>query len=473
MSSDPILPPDSSEPDASESLEPSMEPEPPTPEGADTDIVDQPAEGTTIAGEAATGDEEVSVLEIEEEAQASGEAIPTEELNIEAQSIVESAEPEDVETVERFDLSVEKDAWDELDDPLETADKAVPPSTPEEKKGDASFGEEVSQSESGEVEVVPPGPIRRSLALVLRLIVRILNWVILELEAEDIRQQPEVATSLGSRLSTSEEELAKLTPLRRIWRRVLLSVRSLLPNQLREVSDRNLGIILATVLVVVGWTAVGNLLPQAAEIPEEAIAQVPPEMPVEAAEQEQVPEAPQLPDVVEITPEIEPDVETDVATTIDSGMEVEDGDELRVIAEAEDKDDATDSADETALSSTNTTDAPEPEKPPVLEMTPEQSLIAAIQDQVVETAQRYGDSGIVQSIQADFRQGRLLVRIEPGQWFELTAAEQDRMAADLFGRSLNLDFNKLEITTVDGVTLARSPVVGDTMVILQRKGIVL
>ncbi|MEM1427258.1 MAG: hypothetical protein AAGF75_11990, partial [Cyanobacteria bacterium P01_H01_bin.130] len=315
------------------------------------------------------------------------------------------------------------------------------------------------------LERVPPGIIRRSIAEVLRLLIKILNWLIVELEAEDIRQRPGAPNSLGQRLTITQTEQDELTPLRRIWRRVLLIVRELLPQQLQEISDRNLGVIVATVVVVVGWTAVDGILPKSAPIPEQAIAQVPSEPPpVTTPAPEEIPAAPKLPDVVEITPPLPPSTALEETATAEST----DGDDKGSAAETElgDNPDRPEQATpQEPLSSF--------EKPPALEMTPEQSLIAAIQDQVVETAQQYGDSGIVRSIQADFRQGRLLVRIDPTPWFDLPATEQDQLAADLWARSLNLDFNKLEITTVEGVILARSPVIGNTMVILQRQGAIL
>ncbi|MEM9246580.1 MAG: hypothetical protein AAGA67_12690, partial [Cyanobacteria bacterium P01_F01_bin.153] len=324
------------------------------------------------------------------------------------------------------------------------------------------------------IEMVPPGPIRRSLAWFLKALVRVLNWVITELEAEDIRQRPGTANSLDSRLTISKAELERLTPFRQVLRRVLLNLRSLLPGQLRRISDRNLGLIVATVVVVGGWSLVGDILPKPAPMPEPAIAQIP-EPPVTTTPEPEIPEAPQLPDVVEITPEPETvGKETDSGELAESGEDVN-GEEVAeegAISEESASEDELAAEEEDAEEVAEEQPATETEAP-VLEMTPEQTLIAAIQDQVVDTAQRYGDSGIVQSIQADFRRGRLLVRINSAQWFELTALEQDRMAADLFGRSLNLNFNKLEITSVDGLTLARSPVVGDAMIILQRSGVIL
>ena len=403
---------------------------------------------------------------------------------------VESPEMEASQTVEEEANESAAEDESEAEDGSET-DGEVAEEVTEEVKAQPVTPQEP------EIEMVPPGPIRRLLALMLRVIVKVLNWVIFELEAEDIRQQPGATKkSLGDRLTIPEAELEKLTPFRKFWRRLLLTVRSLLPKQLREVSDRNLGLVLSAVVVVGIWVTVGGIGSKPSEMPERAIAQVPPDLPTQPEiaqpEPEATPTAPQLPDVVEITPEIEPPVKLevepeiapDVLADLEAELGVESEEELAELGAEASKGESSAGADsneqgaaavpdgngdrdgdETTVAETNAET-----KPPVLEMTPEQSLIAAIQDQVVDTAQRYGDSGIVRSIQADFRRGRLLVRIESDQWFGLNPVEQDRMAADLFGRSLDLDFNKLEITTVDGGLLARSPVVGDTMVILQRQG---
>ncbi|MBE9177138.1 hypothetical protein IQ268_00930 [Oculatella sp. LEGE 06141] len=103
---------------------------------------------------------------------------------------------------------------------------------------------------------------------------------------------------------------------------------------------------------------------------------------------------------------------------------------------------------------------------PSLDLTPEQSLIAAIQDQVAEVTNQYA-GGLVRSIQANFRQSRLIVKVGD-DWFTINRDRQDKLANDILRRAEELDFNKLEITDAEGSLLARSPVVGQSMVILRR-----
>ena len=119
--------------------------------------------------------------------------------------------------------------------------------------------------------------------------------------------------------------------------------------------------------------------------------------------------------------------------------------------------------------------APEPpqpvevEPPPPPELTPEQSLIAGIQNQVAEITNRYGN-GLIQSIEANFQASRLIVKVGDG-WYDLKESQQNKLADEVLRRSNELDFSKLQITDLKGTLLARSPVVGSNMVILKRQDV--
>lgn len=106
--------------------------------------------------------------------------------------------------------------------------------------------------------------------------------------------------------------------------------------------------------------------------------------------------------------------------------------------------------------------APPPE--PVL--TPEQNLIAAIENQVAEVTDRYAD-GLIQSIQVNFQGSRLAIKVGD-DWYTLNQSQQDKLASRMLERARQLDFSRLEITDPQGTLIARSPVVGDSMVILKR-----
>ena len=117
--------------------------------------------------------------------------------------------------------------------------------------------------------------------------------------------------------------------------------------------------------------------------------------------------------------------------------------------------------------------APEPPEPleevplPPQDLTPEQGLIAAIQNQVAETTDQYGN-GLIQSIEVNFPGSRLIVKVSDG-WYELKESQQNKLADEILRRCNELDFSKLEITDLEGTLLARSPVVGPNMVILKRQ----
>jgi hypothetical protein len=53
-------------------------------------------------------------------------------------------------------------------------------------------------------------------------------------------------------------------------------------------------------------------------------------------------------------------------------------------------------------------------------------------------------------------------------WYELRASRQNKLAAEMLDRAQELEFNRLVITDAEGTLLARSPVVGSEMIILQR-----
>lgn len=99
-------------------------------------------------------------------------------------------------------------------------------------------------------------------------------------------------------------------------------------------------------------------------------------------------------------------------------------------------------------------------------LTPEQSLIAAIQEQVAAITDRYAN-GLISSIQANFFSGALTVTVSP-EWYILEQPQQNELANEVLARSRQLDFTKIEILDEKGKMVARSPVVGQEMVIFKR-----
>ncbi len=105
--------------------------------------------------------------------------------------------------------------------------------------------------------------------------------------------------------------------------------------------------------------------------------------------------------------------------------------------------------------------------PPPLKLTPEQKLIARIQDQVAEVSDQYVN-GLIQAVQANFRSSRLIVKVGSG-WYGLSPLQQNKLANEMLGRARQLNFSKLEITDSEGTLLARNPVIGPEMIILKRQ----
>jgi hypothetical protein len=95
------------------------------------------------------------------------------------------------------------------------------------------------------------------------------------------------------------------------------------------------------------------------------------------------------------------------------------------------------------------------------------AVIGEVQAQLTEAATFYGE-GLVQSVQVNLSRSRLTVNLSQG-WYRLGDKAQTDLVADLQQRSRTLAFDTLEVRSPDDSLLARSPVVGDTMVILQRQ----
>ncbi len=105
------------------------------------------------------------------------------------------------------------------------------------------------------------------------------------------------------------------------------------------------------------------------------------------------------------------------------------------------------------------------EPKPKLKLNPEQSLIAAIQEQVTKITSEYGD-GLIISLQANFISSRLIIKAS-NDWYELDPERKQAVANEILGRSRKLDFKKLAITDPEGKLVARSPVVGQKVIVLQ------
>jgi len=103
---------------------------------------------------------------------------------------------------------------------------------------------------------------------------------------------------------------------------------------------------------------------------------------------------------------------------------------------------------------------------PAPKLSPEQYLVVAIQNQIADITNQYG-GGVIESIQVNFPGSLLVVQLS-NDWYDLDEAEQDELANKMLQQAHDLDFKKLEAIDAEGVLLAREPVIGSEMIIMQR-----
>ena len=99
-----------------------------------------------------------------------------------------------------------------------------------------------------------------------------------------------------------------------------------------------------------------------------------------------------------------------------------------------------------------------------IQLTPEQNLIAAIQTRVREITQDYAGDLVV-SAEADLVNSNLSVQVSDF-WYELDSLGQSELANEMLQQSRRLNFQKLAIKDSKNNLVARSPVVGETAIIL-------
>ncbi|MFN6474403.1 MAG: hypothetical protein RMY36_032620 [Nostoc sp. SerVER01] len=238
----------------------------------------------------------------------------------------------------------------------------------------------------------------------------------------------------------AEETPGFLQQLQLRWGGLLRTVRLFLPSNLStKLSDTALTGIITGIAIILVWTTtaiftgkpteVATLPPvEEVPIPTPTITTPPESVIPEPQPPEEItppPEAQQPPE--EITPPQQPEPEPEVIPT----------------------------------------PTPTPTPTPAIELTPEQALIVAIENQVAEISDRIA-SGLIKSIQANFRTSNLTVKIND-DWYTLPESQQDKLAAEILQRSQQLDFTHLEIIDSQNRLIARNPVVGTQMVIFKRQ----
>ncbi|MBD2295205.1 hypothetical protein H6G06_17390 [Anabaena sphaerica FACHB-251] len=239
---------------------------------------------------------------------------------------------------------------------------------------------------------------------------------------------------------TTEKKPHLLERVLRGWDRFLQTFRLFLPSKVsNNVSDTVLTGILAVIAVVIVGTTTFLItskpaeiatLPPVEEVPSSTLPEAKPEpIPTPTVEPEPIPTPTVEPEPIP-TPTVEPEPEP--IPTLE----------------------------------------PEPEK--IVELTPEQALIAAIENQLTEITvplQQTGDENIsvnlIKSIQANFRTSDLTIKISD-DWYILEPSQQQQLAADILQRSQELDFTHLQLFDSQDKLIARSPVVGNEMIIFSK-----
>ncbi|MBD2593438.1 hypothetical protein H6G74_03730 [Nostoc spongiaeforme FACHB-130] len=227
-----------------------------------------------------------------------------------------------------------------------------------------------------------------------------------------------------------------------VWSGLLAKIRSLLPASFsRKLSDTTLTGIIAgiTLVLVIGTTSslFSSKPTEIATIP--PVEEVPVPTPAPTIPPESTTSEPQPP--VEVTPTPEPEVTP--TPTPEPEAEV------------------------TPIPEPEVTPTPEPEPKPAVELTPEQILIAAIENQVAEISDRFA-SGLIKSIQANFRTSNLIIKIND-DWYSLKESQQNKLASEILQRSQELNFSHLEIFDSQDRLVARNPIVGNEMIIFKRR----
>jgi hypothetical protein len=290
----------------------------------------------------------------------------------------------------------------------------------------------------------------------LRSTIQILEKTVNTLENSSNQTNPTIAKILNLLSALWEKVLP-------IWNQLLKGVRGRLsPDLNQKLSDRVLSGLLAGTIVILFWftsslfsakppqprvanrpplilpTEPKSSFPSDLSTPEAA-----PEMVAAPAESQQ-PETVSEPEVI-AEPEVsEPEVITEpevklAEPILETPVEVESGEV-----------------------------APEPEAPPLPELTPEETRIAAIEAQVMEISDRF-ISGLVVSVKQNELRGQMQVNVS-NDWYRFNAEQQDRFANELWTRSQTLNLPKLEIRDPREVLLARPPIVGNSMIVVKRKG---
>lgn len=103
---------------------------------------------------------------------------------------------------------------------------------------------------------------------------------------------------------------------------------------------------------------------------------------------------------------------------------------------------------------------------PKLSFTPEQNLIATLKTKIAQLTEDY-PADLIDSVKVDLAHNRLLVQVTD-QWYQLDESAQNTLANEMLERCRQFSFQQLKLQDKSGILVARNPVVGTEIVILER-----
>lgn len=99
--------------------------------------------------------------------------------------------------------------------------------------------------------------------------------------------------------------------------------------------------------------------------------------------------------------------------------------------------------------------------------TPEQSLIADLETQLSGITRSYS-VGLVDAVEVNLPHQALTIHLGES-WYGLLATQQDSIAQAIYRQAQDLGLERLSLQDPEGLVVGRSPVVGSTVVVLQRR----
>lgn len=90
-----------------------------------------------------------------------------------------------------------------------------------------------------------------------------------------------------------------------------------------------------------------------------------------------------------------------------------------------------------------------------------------VQTQVAELTERYS-AELIQGVKVDFQGDQVVVQVSD-RWYDLAPIQQDALGQDALQRGQKFEFQKIEVRDPEGTLLARNPMVGDNIIVLQRR----